>query len=108
VQRAAAAAALPQLDFKQVGRNGKPQRSPRGWSPSRGSSHATSAESCLSERQGRRRSTQAAFVNVALSKVAPAYVRTEAFRISVQGRLLTTVRFGASAAMLLRYPLVRN
>ena len=45
----------------------------------------------------------AAHVNIALSKVAPAYVRTEAFRISVQGRLSTTARFGVSAAMLLRF-----
>jgi len=45
----------------------------------------------------------AAFVNVALSKVAPAHVRTESFKISVQGRLSTTARFGASAAMLLRF-----
>ena len=43
----------------------------------------------------------AAFVNIALSRVAPAHVRTEAFRISVQGRLSTTARFGASAVMLL-------
>jgi len=41
--------------------------------------------------------------NVALSKVAPPHVRTEAFRISVQGRLSTTAHFGASAAMLLRF-----
>jgi len=43
----------------------------------------------------------AAFVNIALSRVAPAHVRTEAFRISVQGRLSTTAHFRASAAMLL-------
>jgi len=43
----------------------------------------------------------AAFVNITLSKVAQAHVRTEALRISVQGRLSTTARFGASAAMLL-------
>jgi len=48
-------------------------------------------------------SSAAAFVNIALSKVAPAHIRTEAFRISVQGRLSTTARFGASAAMLLRF-----
>jgi len=45
----------------------------------------------------------AAFVNIALSKVALAHVRTEAFRISVQGRLSTTVRFGPSVAMLLGF-----
>jgi len=45
----------------------------------------------------------AAFVNIALSRVAPAHVRTEAYRISVQGRLSTTARFGAPAAMLLYF-----
>lgn len=38
----------------------------------------------------------AAFVNIALSKVAPAHVRTEGFKISSRGRLSTTVRFGIS------------
>jgi hypothetical protein len=45
----------------------------------------------------------AALVNVALSKVAPAHIRTEAFRISDRGTLSTAARFGASAAMLLRF-----
>lgn len=45
----------------------------------------------------------AAFVIIALSKVAPADVRTEGFRISVRGRLSTTARFEASAAMLLHF-----
>ena len=44
-----------------------------------------------------------AFVNIALSKVVLAHVRTEVFRISVLGRLSTTARLGASAAMLLRF-----
>lgn len=38
-----------------------------------------------------------------LSKVAPAHVRTEGFKISSRGRLSTTTRFGALAAMLLRF-----
>jgi len=45
----------------------------------------------------------AARVNIALSKVAPAHVRTEAFKISPQGRLTTAARAGASAAMLLAF-----
>ena len=36
-QRAAVAAALPQLDFKRVGRNGKPEREPTGLEPIKGS-----------------------------------------------------------------------
>jgi len=42
-QRAAAAAALPQSDFRRVGWKGSQNGSPRSWSPSRGRSHATSA-----------------------------------------------------------------
>ena len=42
-------------------------------------------------------------VNIALSKVAPPQVRTEAFKISSRGRLSTAARAGASAAMLLRF-----
>jgi hypothetical protein len=45
----------------------------------------------------------AGLVNVALSKVAPAHIRTEACRISERGTLTTTVRFGASAVMLLHF-----
>jgi hypothetical protein len=45
----------------------------------------------------------AALVNVALSKVAPAHVRTEVFRISDRGTLSTTARMGSSAAMLLSF-----
>jgi len=45
----------------------------------------------------------AALVNIALSKVAPPHVRTEAFKISAQGRITTMARAGASAAMLLHF-----
>jgi len=45
----------------------------------------------------------AAQVNIALSKVAPPHVGTEAFKISAQGRITTTARAGASAAMLLHF-----
>jgi hypothetical protein len=43
------------------------------------------------------------FVNIALSKVAPAHVRTEAFRISERGSLTAAARMGASGEMLLRF-----
>jgi len=43
------------------------------------------------------------FVNIALSKVAPAHVRTEVFKISTRRRLSTAARASASAAMLLRF-----
>ena len=43
----------------------------------------------------------ASFINIALSKVAPPHVRTEAFKISSRGRLSTAARAGASASMLL-------
>jgi len=45
----------------------------------------------------------AAQVNIALSKVAPPHVRTEAFKISAQGRITTMARAEASAAMLLHF-----
>src|SRR3978361_1775705 len=43
------------------------------------------------------------FVNIALSKVAPAHVRTEVFRISERGSLTAAARIGASTEMLLRF-----
>jgi len=45
----------------------------------------------------------AAQVNIALSKVTPPHIRTEAFKISAQGRLTTAAQAGASAAMLLHF-----
>jgi len=106
-QRAAVAAALPQSDFKQVGRNGKPEREPTGLEPIKGSIPRDERGIVFERAAGASQINPAvatsavAFVNIAFSKVAPAHVRTEAFRISVQGRLSTTVRFRASAAMLL-------
>jgi len=108
-QRAAAAAALPRSDFKRVGRNGKPEREPTGLEPIKGSIPRDERGIVFERAAGAPQinpavaASAAAFVNIALSKVAPAHVRTEAFRISVQGRLSTTARFGASAAMLLRF-----
>ena len=108
-QRAAAVAALPQTDFRRVGKNGKPEREPTGLEPIKGSI-PRDERGIVFERAGGApqinpavAASAAAFVNIALSKVAPAHIRTEAFRISVQGRLSTTARFGASATMLLQF-----
>jgi len=103
------AAAVPQSDFKWVGWNGKPEREPTRLEPIKGSIPRDEYR-IVFERAARAPqinpavvASVAAFVNIALSKVAPEHVQTEAFRISVQGRLLTTACFGASAAMLLRF-----
>ena len=101
------AVALPQSDFKPVGRNGKPIREPRGLEPIKGSIPRDERGILFERAAGVPQinsvvaGSAAAFVNIALSKVAPAHVRTKAFRISVQGRLSTTACFGASVAMLL-------
>ena len=95
------------MDFKRVGRNGKPEQEPTELEPIKGSIPCDE-RGILFEGVARALQINLAvaasavvFVNIALSKVAPAHVRTEAFRISVQGRLSTTARFGVSAAMLL-------
>ena len=109
VQRAVVAAALPQLDFKWVGWNGKPEREPTGLEPIKGSIPCDERGIVFERAAGVPQINPAvaasavAFVNIALSKVVLAHIRTEAFRISVQGRLSTTARFGASAAMLLQF-----
>jgi len=110
-QRAAAAAALPQTgaDYSRAGRNGKPERTPTGLEPIKGSIPRDERGIVFERASGAPQInlavavSAAAHVNVALSKVAPPHVRTEAFRISVQGRLSTTARFGAPAAILLRF-----
>ena len=95
------------MDFKRVGRNGKPEREPTELEPIKGSipcnEHGILFERVAGAPQINLAvaASAAVFVNIALSKVAPAHVRTEGFRISVQGRLSTTVCFGVSAAMLL-------
>jgi len=102
-------AALPQLDFKQVGWNGKPEWEPTGLEPIKGSILRDECGIVFERAAGALQinpavaASAAAFVNIVLSKVAPAHVQTEPFRILVQGRLSTTARFGASAAMLLRF-----
>jgi len=109
VQRAVVAAALPQSDFKRVGRNGKPERDPMGLEPIKGSIPRDERGIVFERAAGAPQinpavaASAAAFVNIALSKVAMAHIRTKAFIILVQGRLSTTARFGASAVMLLRF-----
>ena len=103
------AAALPQSDYKQVGWNGKPEQEPTELEPIDGSIPHEERGIVFKRAAGVLQinpavaASTAAFVNIALSKVALAYVRTEAFRISVQERLSTTARFGASATMLLQF-----
>lgn len=105
----AAAAALPQKDYKRVGRNGKPEREHTSMEPLKKSipwdewgvvfewtAGALQIDAAVAV-------SAAAFFNIRLSKVAPAHVRTEGFKISGQGRLSTTAHFGASAAMLLHF-----
>jgi len=108
-QRAAAAAALPQDGPKRVGRKGKEERAPTGLEQLKHfiprDKHGIVFEwaSGAPQIDPAVATSAAAHVNIALSRVAPAHVRTEAFRITVQGRLSTTARFGASATMLLRF-----
>jgi hypothetical protein len=108
-QRAANVVALPETTMKRVGKNGKPVKKPTGLEPIKGSipvderfvvfERAAGAPQILATVAAKA----AGFVNIALSKVAPEHVRTEAFRISERGSLTAAARMGASAAMLLRF-----
>jgi len=106
-QRAAVAAALPQADNKRRGQNGKAEWEPTGLERIKHSIPRDKRGIVFARAAGAPQidtvvaASAAAFVNIALSRVAPAHVRTEAFRITLQGRLSTTARFGASAAILL-------
>jgi len=108
-QRAAVAAALPQEGSKGVGRKGKEECAPTGLEQLKHSIPRDERGIVFERASGAPQidpvvaTSAAAHVNIAPSRVALAHVRTEAFRISVQGRLSTTARFGASAAMLLRF-----
>jgi len=88
-QQAAAAAALPQSDYKRVGRNGKPEWEPSGLEPIKGSIPRDERGIVfqwvvdVSQINPAVAASAAAFANIALSKVASAHVRTEAFRILV-------------------------
>jgi len=112
VQRAAAAAALPQTagrEFKRIGRNGKLERDPSGLEPIKRAlpwdERAILFERAVGAPQvdPGTAANVAAQVNIALSRVAPPHICTEAVKISAQGRLTTTARSGASAAMLLHF-----
>jgi len=110
-QRAAAAAALPQTggDYTRGGLKGKAARELTGLEAIKGSVPWDERGIVFERAAGAPQilptvaAGAAAFVNVALSKVAPPHVRTEGFKISSRGRLSTTARQGASAAMLLRF-----
>ena len=101
--------ALPQEGFKRVGRKGKEERAPTGLEQLKHSIPRDERRIVFERASGVPQidpavaTSAAAHVNIALSRVAPAHNRTKAFRISVQGRLSTTARFAASAAMLLRF-----
>jgi len=109
VQRVAAAAALPQSDYRRMDKWGKPDREPTGLEPIKGSIPHDERGIVFERVAGAPQinpavaTSAAAFINITLTKLAPPDIRTEAFRILVQGRLSTTARFGASAAMLLRF-----
>jgi len=111
-QRATAAAALPQSGGSGVnlaGRRGKVAKEPTGLEPTKRSipwdERAILFERAVGAPQidAAVAANAAAQVNIGLSKVAPPHVRTEAFKISPQGRLTTAARVGASAAMLLHF-----
>jgi len=110
-QRAAAAAALPQTngEYRRVGRNGKAACEATGLEPIKKTIPWDERAIAFERAAGAPQINQAvatsaaALVNIALSKVAPAHVRTEAFKISSRGRLSTAARAGASAVMLLRF-----
>jgi hypothetical protein len=108
-QRAAEAAALPEAAMQRVGKKGKPVKEPTGLEPIKGSIPWDERRIAFERAAGAPQLSAAAatsaagFVNVALSKVAPAHVRTEAFKISERGTLYTTARMGASASMLLQF-----
>jgi hypothetical protein len=108
-QRAAAAAPLPQQDFARVGKNGKVAKATTGLEPLKKSipwdermivfERAREAPPVTVESA----SSVIAQVNLTLSKVAPPHIRTMVGKISSQGRLSTSAREGASAAMLLSF-----
>jgi hypothetical protein len=108
-QRAAEAAALPEEKMQQVGKKGKPVKETTGLQRISGSIPVDERWIAFERTAGAPQisATVAAsatgHVNIALSRVAPAHVRTEAFRITDRGSLTASARMGASAAMLLRF-----
>jgi len=99
------AAALPQTsNFQCVGRRGKRAKEPAGLEPIKKSvprdERAVVFEPAAD--QPGAATSAATFDYIALSKVAPAHVRTEGFKVSRRGRLSTSAMFGALTPMLLR------
>ena len=78
---------LPQSDYRRVDKGGKPDREPTGLEPIKGSIPYDERGIVFEPAAGALQinpavaTSAAAFVNIALSKVAPAHIRTEAFRI---------------------------
>jgi hypothetical protein len=105
-QRAAEAAVLP---MQRVGQKGKAVKEPIGLELIKGSIPPDERRIVFERAAGapqidaRIAGSVAGLVNVALSKVAPAHVRTEISCISDRGTLMTTARFGASVAILLHF-----
>jgi hypothetical protein len=95
--------------MQRVGRKGKPEKEPTGLEMIKGSIPVDERYIVFERAAGAPQilpavaASAAGFVNIALSKVAPAHIRTEAFRISERGSLTAAARMGASAAMLLRF-----
>jgi hypothetical protein len=102
-------ATLPEVGMLKVGKKGRPVKELTGLKPIKGSipvderyivfERAAEAPQILRTVAA----STASLVNIALSKVAPAHVRTEAFQISERGSLTAVACMGASAAMLLRF-----
>ena len=105
----ATAAALPQQDYKRIGRNGKPKKEPTVLEMVKSSLPWDERDIVFERAAGAPLIAPAvtveaaAHINITLSKVAPPHVRTVVFKISPQGRLTTAARQGASAAMLLLF-----
>jgi len=105
----AAAAALPQQVYKRVGRNGTPERELTRLEPIKKAIPWNERAIVFERAAGAPQidtvvaMSAVAFVNIALSKATPPHVCTEAFEICRHGRLSTTARQGASAAMLLQF-----
>jgi hypothetical protein len=108
-QRAAEAAMLPEVGMQRVGRKGKPEKTPTGLEVIKGSIPVDERWIAFERAVGAPQinamvaANATGLVNVALSRVAPTHVRTEAFRITERGTLTASARMGASAAMLLQF-----
>jgi hypothetical protein len=92
-----------------VGKKGKPVKESTGLELIRGSIPVDECYIAFERAAGAPQITAmvaanaTGYVNIALSKVAPAHVRTEAFRITNRGSLTASARMGSLAAMLLQF-----